>query len=94
MLLEDAEKSDYGMVVDFGVLDSIMSELILKCDHRYLNESLPLTRTTAELLTAYFAAEIQVRLEDISKHLQVRRVEVWETRKACAIWTLEPQPHP
>ena len=90
VLIDDAARSDFGMVIDFGVLDGIMSELILQCDHKYLNESLPVVRTTAELLAGYFAPEIQEKLDAINGSVAVERVEVWETQKACAIWTRTP----
>ena len=56
--------SDGGMVEDFDLVSRVVKPLIEeKCDHRFLNDTLPIERTTAELIACWFFGEIARELD-------------------------------
>lgn len=50
-------RADEGMVADFGALDAVWRRLRDQVDHRDLTKTVPVTRTTSELLAAWFYKE-------------------------------------
>lgn len=74
--------ADEGMVCDFAVLDRAWSELALRLDHRDLNDSLPVVRTTCELLAAYVYEHFSGVL--FNDNLELFHVRVSETAKSYA----------
>ena len=70
-----------GMVVDFGELDRIWKEeLEPKLDHRDLNASVPVERTTSELLAAWAYSIFSLFLP----HVDIEYVRVSETPSTYA----------
>mgnify|MGYP001439716238 CR=1 FL=1 len=68
-----------GMVVDFARIREVFKRRIeAVCDHQYLNETVPVARTTAELLAAWMLRELRVELP------QVVTVRLYETATSYA----------
>lgn len=76
-----------GMVLDFADLKVLASEVLEPFDHRVINDIPPFDaiNTTAELLAEHVYGEIDRRLP-AERGLRVRKVEVWETDSACAVF--------
>jgi 6-pyruvoyltetrahydropterin/6-carboxytetrahydropterin synthase len=92
-----AERLDaLGMVLDFADLKAIVQEILAPFDHHVINEVPPFDQrnTTAELLSAYFFAEVAAGLErfaaadtaDAGRGVRVLRIEVWENDSSCAVY--------
>src|SRR3954454_24196415 len=89
-----AERLDaLGMVLDYADLKAIVQEILGPFDHHVINEIPPFDErnTTAELLSAYFFAEVRARLGRFAEgpegdpRVRVTRVEVWENDSSCAV---------
>jgi 6-pyruvoyltetrahydropterin/6-carboxytetrahydropterin synthase len=77
-------RAEEGMVVDFNRIKEVYRRRIeAVCDHQYLNETLPVERTTAELLAAWMLGELRNEL------LQVVAVRVSETPSSWAEVTVD-----
>lgn len=77
-------RSEEGMVLDFERIREVYKRRIEPlCDHQYLNESVPVERTTAELLAAWMLSEMRAELD------QVVAVRVSETRSSWAEVTID-----
>jgi 6-pyruvoyltetrahydropterin/6-carboxytetrahydropterin synthase len=94
-----AERLDpLGMVLDFADLKAIVQEILAPFDHHVINEVPPFDErnTTAELLSAYFFAEVESRLGRFAlgsesdsaadRRVRVIRIEVWENDSSCAVY--------
>lgn len=81
------ELDSLGMVLDFAELKRMAAEVLEPFDHRVINEIPPFDEinTTAERLAEHVFSEIARRLPG-ERGLHVRRVEVWETDSACAVY--------
>ena len=81
------ELDDLGMVLDFAGLKQLAAEVLDPFDHRVLNDVPPFdtVNTTAELLARHVYEEIAARLPR-ERGLAMRKVEVWETDTACAVY--------
>jgi 6-pyruvoyltetrahydropterin/6-carboxytetrahydropterin synthase len=72
------------MTLDFDRIREIYKRRIEPlCDHQYLNETVPVARTTAELLAAWILGEMRADLP------QVVAVRVSETRSSWAEVTVD-----
>ncbi len=77
-------RADEGMVVDFTRIKEVFKRRVeARCDHQYLNESVPVERTTAELLAAWMLREMR---EELSWVVAVR---VSETPSSWAEVTVD-----
>jgi 6-pyruvoyltetrahydropterin/6-carboxytetrahydropterin synthase len=78
--------SDSGMVEDFDVLSRIVKPLIEEhCDHKFLNDTLPVERTTAELIACWFFGEVSEGLRRLGiANTTVYSVKVQETATSAA----------
>ena len=77
-------RAEEGMVVDFNRIKEVYKRRIeARCDHQYLNETLPIERTTAELLAAWMLGELRAELG------QVIAVRVSETPSSWAEVTVD-----
>jgi 6-pyruvoyltetrahydropterin/6-carboxytetrahydropterin synthase len=76
-----------GMVLDFAALKQLAVEVLGPFDHRVLNDVPPFdtVNTTAELFARHVYDEIAKRLPD-ERGLALRKVEVWETDSAGAVY--------
>jgi 6-pyruvoyltetrahydropterin/6-carboxytetrahydropterin synthase len=77
-------RAEEGMVVDFTRIKEVFKRRIeARCDHQYINETVPVERTTAELLAAWMLAEMRAELP------QVVAVRVSETPSSWAEVTVD-----
>ncbi len=77
-------RAEEGMVVDFNRIKEVFKRRIeARCDHQYLNETVPVERTTAELLAAWMLGELREELP------QVVAVRVSETPSSWAEVTVD-----
>ena len=77
-------RAEEGMVLDFARIKAVFKRRIEACcDHQYLNETVPVARTTAELLAAWMLGELRAELP------QVIAVRVSETPSSWAEVTLD-----
>jgi 6-pyruvoyltetrahydropterin/6-carboxytetrahydropterin synthase len=77
-------RAEEGMVVDFNRIKEVYKRRIeARCDHQYLNETLPIERTTAELLAAWMLGELRAELA------QIVAVRVSETPSSWAEVTVD-----
>lgn len=68
-----------GMVLDFARIREVYKRRIEpRCDHQFLNETVPVARTTAELLAAWMLRELRTDLP------QVVAVRLYETPTSYA----------
>lgn len=74
-----------GMVMDFKVLNDIVKKHIISMvDHKLLNESLPVSITTAEIMVCYFLDKLRATPELVEKGMRVDSVKLWETPNSFA----------
>lgn len=77
-------RAEEGMVVDFNRIKEVYKRRIeAVCDHQYLNETVPVERTTAERLAAWMLGELHDELA------QVVAVRVSETPSSWAEVTID-----
>lgn len=76
--MSDDAAPDYGMVVDFADIKDVWKKIEPSLDHKYLNETLPIPVTTAELIAAWV-------WEQFSDHgVKVSCIKLWETPTSYA----------
>ena len=80
------EQEEIGMAMDFGVLKTILSNILNNLDHSYLNEIVPFTERnpTSENLAKYIYECIEKELQD--KPVAISEVEVYESEKSSVIY--------
>lgn len=81
-----------GMVLDFGVVDTIMEEEVVRhLDHKNLNEvpidGFPNYNPTAELMVEWIAIALSTRLSRFEPQLSF--VRLYETPNSYAEWRAE-----
>ena len=69
-----------GWLIDFGVLDDLVMPLVLRLDHRYLNDIEGLANPTSEVLAGWLWEHIKSGLP------QLVSVIVWETHDARCVY--------
>ncbi|HUY77895.1 MAG TPA: 6-carboxytetrahydropterin synthase QueD [Ktedonobacterales bacterium] len=58
--------AEEGMVVDFARIKEVFKRRIeTRCDHQFLNETVPVPRTTAELLAVWMLGELRAELPQV-----------------------------
>lgn len=78
-----------GVLMDFGQLKEILSEIIERLDHKFLNEleyfndSFP---PSSENIAYYIANELKASINN--PLVKVSSVTVWESENACATYKL------
>jgi 6-pyruvoyltetrahydropterin/6-carboxytetrahydropterin synthase len=76
--------AEEGMVLDFARLKEVFTRRIAAvCDHQFLNDAVPVPRTTAELLAAWMLRELREELP------QVIAVRLHETPTSYAEVTVD-----
>ncbi len=88
-----------GFVLDFADLKKIFKEYIeIKCDHRYLNESLPPMNTTVENMIYWVWEQIETALTQFpgiqpDQKIRLEEVKLYETPTSYATlkreWAVE-----
>lgn len=77
-------RAEEGMVIDFTRIKAVFKERIeARCDHQFLNETVPVARTTAELLVTWMLGEMREVLP------QVVAIRVSETPSSWAEVTVD-----
>ena len=72
-------RPEEGMVLDFARIKEVFKRRVeARCDHQFLNETVPVPRTTAELLAGWMLAELREELP------QVVTVRLYETPTSFA----------
>lgn len=76
------ELNEVGMAIDFTLAKQALRKVIVKLDHKYLNELEPFKdrNTTAECIARYIYHQIK---EDIQ---EIYSVSVWESDTSCATY--------
>jgi 6-pyruvoyltetrahydropterin/6-carboxytetrahydropterin synthase len=78
-----------GVLMDFGVFKKILSGIIERLDHKFLNEleyfsdSFP---PSSENIAYYIANELQASIND--PLVKVSSVTAWESENACATYII------
>ena len=83
----EGEVGDDGMVIDFGILDKIVQELVIdKFDHSYLNNMMetPTAENLATWIWFVVGGEIKKNFVFHSSMCRVKSVTVWETPTSFA----------
>ncbi len=80
------EQDEIGMAMDFGVLKTILSNILNNLDHSYLNEIVPFTERnpTSENLAKYIYECMEKELQD--KPVAISEVEIYESEKSSVIY--------
>lgn len=76
------QPSYQGMVVDFGELKGILSEVVEQLDHKLINDLLPIP--TAENIAIWIFNQIDSRLKEALPGVQVEKIKVSETSNSWA----------
>ncbi|VAW95066.1 6-carboxytetrahydropterin synthase @ Queuosine biosynthesis QueD, PTPS-I [hydrothermal vent metagenome] len=84
-----SELDEIGMGMDFRDIKAATNELIGALDHRNLNDLPPFDKInpTAENISAYIFKELSKELNN--ERVQVDRVTIWETDRACVTYSEE-----
>lgn len=89
MVRVKGEKLDgTGMLMDFGILKKLLTQILDMLDHKFLNETPPFDKVnpTSENIALYLYDELSGHLpEGVSVH----DVTVWESEKCAAIYRRE-----
>ncbi len=75
-----------GMVFDFSELKLILEELLLKIDHKNINEIPPFDKInpSAENLAKYIFDRAKKHRSIVKEDLRISRVSVWESQNSRA----------
>lgn len=79
--------NEAGVLIDFGELKVLVSQIINRLDHKFLNEIGIFNDTmqpSSENIALYIAKELQINLK--VPGVQVSRVTAWESDDACATY--------
>ncbi|MBA3037636.1 MAG: 6-carboxytetrahydropterin synthase QueD [Desulfobacterium sp.] len=76
--------NDAGVIIDFGILKIILSEIIAELDHKFLNELewFKGLNPSSETIAMRIAQELENRIDDPT--VKVSSVTAWESDDACA----------
>ncbi len=85
----EGEKLDAtGMLVDFLDVKSLLSEILDRIDHQFLNEIPPFDsiNPSAENIAEYFYQQMIGRLAETPVPVRIREVKIWETEIQSATY--------
>jgi len=76
-----------GMVIDFKDIKNILSDIVSKLDHRYLNDIEPFidNNPTAENISKYIYKELSKNIN--TDNIKVSEIKLWETNNSAVIYT-------
>jgi 6-pyruvoyltetrahydropterin/6-carboxytetrahydropterin synthase len=82
-----AELDKAGLLVDFVELKRVLSQIIERLDHKFLNDVAPfdVLNPSAENMAKYFFDEIRRGLT-AERSAQLGEVKIWETDTSCATY--------
>ena len=74
-----------GVLIDFGVLKSLVAEIMETLDHKFLNELACFNgNPSSERIAFHIADELQQKID--SDRIRVSRVTAWESDNASATY--------
>jgi 6-pyruvoyltetrahydropterin/6-carboxytetrahydropterin synthase len=79
--------NDAGVLVDFGELKKHVSEIMVRLDHKFLNELDYFNDDnppSSENIARYISNSLQTQLNN--SEIKVARVTAWESEDACATY--------
>lgn len=79
--LVQTEGTCQGMIIDFVVLKKLMSSVIEKLDHRYLNDFI--SNPTAENIVDFLVAEV---FKVLPENCYLFGLRLFETPESCIEW--------
>lgn len=79
--------NDAGVVIDFGILKKIVSDIIAELDHTFLNDHdwFKNLNPSSETIAMKIAQELESKIDDPT--VKVSSVTAWESDDACAKYT-------
>jgi len=85
------ELDERGMLVDFRKVKDSLGKILNELDHRHLNDLEPFKagsgrNPTAENLARHIYVRLKPEMQAIGKNVKVRKVRVWESSDASAIY--------
>lgn len=86
VVVESAETTVEGFVVDYAKMDAFKKRLDEEYDHRDLNEVLATDQTTAEYLASHFAWVATTTILPGHPAVRLHKVVVKETEATFAEW--------
>jgi 6-pyruvoyltetrahydropterin/6-carboxytetrahydropterin synthase len=88
VVIEGETLDPTGMLVDFLDIKSLMSEIVDRIDHQFLNEIPPFDtiNPSAENIAEYFYRQMMGRLKDTPVPVRVSEVKIWETEIQSATY--------
>jgi len=88
VVIEGEKLDDTGMLVDFLDVKSLMSEIVGRIDHQFLNEIPPfdVVNPSAENIAEYFYQQMAGKLEGTPVPVHIREVKIWETEIQSATY--------
>ena len=81
VIIEGERLDDTGLLVDFLDVKNLMTAVIQRLDHQFLNEVTPfdVKNPSAENIAEYFHQEMASGLASTPVPVRIREVKVWET---------------
>jgi 6-pyruvoyltetrahydropterin/6-carboxytetrahydropterin synthase len=83
--------NNQGLLIDFGILKSLLNETAAKFDHQLVND-LPefsdILNPTAENIAAFIYEDLESKLP---QNIRLDGVEVWESPKSSAVFRKESE---
>ncbi len=79
--VEGKALNDIGLLIDFHELKRILGEVLVRLDHKNINEIPPFNREnpSSENIARYIALETEILLNDDHPEVTVSHVTVWES---------------
>lgn len=76
---------EIGMLIDFRQAKSVLSEVIKRFDHQFINSIDPFNQInpTAENLASYVYNQVKLLLPDYN----ITKVKVWESSSSCVCYS-------
>jgi 6-pyruvoyltetrahydropterin/6-carboxytetrahydropterin synthase len=83
------KSADTGLTFDFRKLRTLLKDILGTVDHTVLNDLPPFKNLnpTAETIAEWCFGELERRIDQPG--ISVYRVEVWESERSCAAFTME-----
>lgn len=80
------ELDSLGMLIDFGILKSILKEILSLLDHKFINQIPPFDKInpSAENIAFFLYQKIDEYFTQKYPKIKVYQIDVWESEKACA----------
>ena len=81
----EGEKLDStGLLIDFKEIKQLLHSIVERLDHKFLNEIMKETNPSSELIAKYIYSDLKDRFP---AGICLLSVAIWESEKACAIYS-------